>query len=122
MQTIRIGLLGCGTVGRGFVQLIARERERIAAQLGVSIAISKILVRDPERQRDGTDAAMLTRSAMDVIDEDCDVVVELIGGVHSAGAFVRRAISLQRDVVTANKALLAAHGREIFESASAQRV
>jgi homoserine dehydrogenase len=84
--------------------------------------VARILVREPERERAFVDPALLTRTATDVIDADCDVVVELIGGVYSAGAFVRRAIALRRDVVTANKALLAAHGRDIFASAAAQRV
>jgi homoserine dehydrogenase len=109
----RIGLLGCGTVGRGFVELVDRERERIRARTGVSLEIAKILVRDVDKPR-GVDRALLTTSALDVIDADVDVVVELVGGVHCAGAYVRRAIELGRDVVTANKALLAAEGRELF--------
>src|SRR5581483_9474642 len=58
----------------------------------------------------------LTVDAIEVID-DCDLVVELIGGVHSAGAYLRRALRAGRDVVTANKALLAEHGRALFEMA-----
>ncbi|HKS22917.1 MAG TPA: homoserine dehydrogenase [Thermoanaerobaculia bacterium] len=109
----RIGLLGCGTVGRGFVQLVDRERERIRARTGVELEISKILVRDVDKPR-GVDRALLTTSALDVIDAEVDVVVELVGGVHCAGAYVRRAIDLGRHIVTANKALLAAEGRELF--------
>ena len=65
---------------------------------------------------------LLTTSAVDVIDGDCDVIVELIGGVHSAGAFVRRAIANGRHVVTANKALLAQSGAELFDAAGARGV
>ncbi|HEY6138490.1 MAG TPA: homoserine dehydrogenase [Thermoanaerobaculia bacterium] len=109
----RIGLLGCGTVGRGFVELVDRERRRIRARNGVELEIVKILVRDVDKPR-GVDRSLLTTSAVDVIDADVDVVVELVGGVHCAGAYLRRAIDLGRNVVTANKALLAAEGRELF--------
>ena len=109
----RIGLLGCGTVGRGFVELVDRERQRIRARNGVELEIVKILVRDVDKPR-GIDRSLLTTAAVDVIDADVNVVVELVGGVHCAGAYVRRAIDLGRNVVTANKALLAAEGRELF--------
>jgi len=121
MSRIRIGLLGCGTVGGGFVRLVARERERLRARYGVDLAIARILVRDLEKERPGVDQALLTTSAIEVID-DCDLVVEAIGGVHTAGSFVRRAIALGRNVVTANKALLAACGRELFEAAARRGV
>ncbi len=68
----------------------------------------------------GVDRRLLTSSAIDVIDDGCDIVVELIGGVHTAGAFIRRALGNGKDVVTANKALLAAHGDELFEIAAAR--
>ena len=118
MRRVRIGLLGCGTVGGGFVELVARERARIAARFGVALEISRILVRDLDKERRAVDRALLTSSATDVIDDDCDVIVEAIGGVHTAGTFVRRAIARGRHVVTANKALLAATGPELFVAAT----
>lgn len=122
MSRVTIGLLGCGTVGRGFVELVDRERARIHARHGVDLRIGRILVRDETKERAGVDRRLLTTSAIDVLDDGCDVIVELIGGVHTAGAFVRRAIANGRDVVTANKALLAANGAELFASASARGV
>jgi homoserine dehydrogenase len=121
-RTLRIGLLGCGTVGGGFVRLVAQERERIRARFGVDLEIARILVRDPAKERSGVDASILTTSATDVIDGDCDLIVEVVGGVHCAGAFVRRALAHGRPVVTANKALLAATGRELFAAAAHQGV
>jgi len=119
----RIGLLGCGTVGRGLVELVGRERERIRARTGIDAEIGRILVRDIEKPRAGVDPAKLTTSATDVIDdEQCDIVVELVGGVHCAGAYVRRAIERRRDVVTANKALLAAEGLDLFTLARRRNV
>jgi homoserine dehydrogenase len=114
MNTTRVGLLGCGTVGRGFVELVARERPRIRDRYGVDLEICRILVRDLGKHRPGVDRRLLTSSAIEVIDGGSDILVELIGGVHTAGAFIRRALGSGTDVVTANKALLAAHADELF--------
>jgi homoserine dehydrogenase len=122
MKLLKVSLLGCGTVGQGFVALLGEERSRIAKRFGVLIDIDRILVRVPTRIRRGVDRSLLTTSAIDVIDGDADIVVELIGGVHSAGAFVRRAIERGRHVVTANKALLAAAGADLFRAAAAAGV
>ncbi|HET8773659.1 MAG TPA: homoserine dehydrogenase [Thermoanaerobaculia bacterium] len=118
MKRLRIGLLGCGTVGGGFVRLVDRERERIRARFGFDPEIVRILVRDLEKERPGVGRDLLTTCALDVIDADCDLVVEVVGGVHTAGTFVRRAIARGRHVVTANKALLAASGSELFDAAA----
>ena len=117
MRRVNIGLLGCGTVGRGFVELLGRERERIRARDGVDVALRRILVRDSRKPRTGINPSLFTTSAIDVLDDGCDIIVELVGGIHSAGAFVRRALQNRRDVVTANKALLADSGRELFAAA-----
>jgi homoserine dehydrogenase len=118
MRRVTIGILGCGTVGAGFVRLLSRERERIRERKGVDLQISKILVRDLNKKRDGVPYTMLTDVATDVIDS-ADVVIEVIGGIHSAGAFVRRALRAGKHVVTANKALLASAGRELQALAKA---
>jgi homoserine dehydrogenase len=118
MRTIKVGLLGCGNVGGGFFRLLERDKPRIAARYGLNIDVHRILVRQPEKERPGVPRELLTQNAVDVIDAESQVVVELVGGTYSAGAFVRRALSLGRDVVTANKALLAEHGKEIFGEAA----
>src|SRR5438105_3626491 len=122
MRRVSIGLLGCGTVGRGFVELLGRERERIRGREGIDLQIRKILVRDESKSRPNIHPSLFTTSAVDVLDDGCDVIVELVGGVHCAGAYVRRAIDNGRNVVTANKALLAECGHELFESAAKQNV
>jgi homoserine dehydrogenase len=121
VKRVSIGLLGCGTVGGGLVELLSRERLRIRDQFGVDLGIHRILVRDAEKPRRGIDRRLVTTSAVDVIDRQCDLVVELIGGTHSAGAFIRRALGLGRHVVTANKALLAA-APELFGMAATHGV
>jgi homoserine dehydrogenase len=118
MREVNIGLLGCGTIGQGFVRLIDRERDRIRARDGVDLRVRRILVRDMQKERPGIDRQRLTTNAIEVID-DCELLVELIGGVHSAGAYVRRALRNGSDVVTANKALLSKEGRELFATAAA---
>ena len=122
MRRLRIGLLGCGTVGGGLVNLVAQERDRIRARYGVDVEIGRILVRDRLKPRPCIDRRLLTTSALDVLDGDCDLVVEAVGGVHAAGSYVRRAIARRRHVVTANKALLAASGGELFAAARRQGV
>lgn len=114
MRSVNIGLLGCGTVGRGFVELLGRERERIRGVAGVDLKLTRILVRDIAKERPGVDPGLLTDHALDVLDGDCDVVVELVGGTTCAGAYVRRALAARRHVVTANKALLASDGADLF--------
>jgi homoserine dehydrogenase len=122
VRRLRIGLLGCGTVGGGFVRLLASERERIQARYGIALELSGILVRDVARERHGLPMtelrSLLTDRALDVLDGDSDLIVEVVGGVHTAGALVRRAIARGRNVVTANKALLAASGAELFADAA----
>lgn len=126
MKRVRIGLLGCGTVGGGFVRLLMRERERIRARYDIDLDIIRILVRDVEKERSGLPMHLLrmkfTDSALEVLDSDCDLIVEVVGGVHAAGALVRRAIARGRNIVTANKALLATAGAELFASAASNGV
>jgi Homoserine dehydrogenase len=110
MRRVTIGLLGCGTVGAGFVGPLDRERERIREREGFDLEIQRILVRDPSKVRPGIRRELLTDRAIEVLDDGCELIVELVGGVHSAGAFVRRALGNGRNVVTANKALLAESG------------
>jgi homoserine dehydrogenase len=122
VRKLRIGLLGCGTVGGGLVGLVARERDRVRARFGVELQIERILVRDRSKPRPGVDRRLLTTNALDVLDGDCDLVVEAVGGVHAAGSYVRRAIARGHHVVTANKALLAASGGELFAAAARKGV
>ena len=123
MRRVRIGLLGCGTVGGGVVRLVGKERERIRRRFGLDLEVGRILVRDLAKERPGVDRELLTSAPADVLEaDDLDLVVEVIGGVECAGAYVRRAIARGRHVVTANKALLAAAGGELFDAAARRGV
>jgi homoserine dehydrogenase len=118
-RVIRIGLLGCGTVGGGVVTLLTREADDITARTGATLEITRVAVRDPGRDR-GLPLApdVFTADPWAVVESDeVDVVVEVMGGLDPADALVRRALSLGKPVVTANKELVAAAGPELYEAA-----
>ena len=116
METIYIGLLGGGTVGSGVVRVLRDNADAVAARLGVRLEVRRIAVLDLDKPRDeAVDAALLTTDADEVLDDpSIAIVVELVGGVTDAADYVLRAIARKKHVVTANKALLARRGAEIF--------
>ena len=119
MSQINVGIIGFGTVGTGTYQVLTANREIISARVGADVAVKKIADLDIERDRGvAVDPALLTRDAMEIIDDPAiDVVVELMGGLDTAKGFILRAMENGKHVVTANKALLAEHGPEIYQSA-----
>jgi len=122
-RTIRIGLLGCGTVGTSFVQLIDQQRDAIATRTGLELSVDAISVRDTSRAREGVDPALLTTDSASIVDNpDIDVIVETIGGIAGTKELVEAALSSGKPVITANKELLAHHGPELFAAASAAGV
>src|SRR5690606_12013744 len=124
LQPIKIGLLGLGVVGGGTWSVLARNAEEIARRAGRRIEVSRVAVRDvaKARSRVGDAVAVDTDVRALVRDPEVDIVVELIGGDTLARELVLDAIAHRKHVVTANKALLAKHGNEIFAAASAQGV
>jgi homoserine dehydrogenase len=113
---MRIGLLGCGTVGSAFVQLLARQASAIRARTGLEFEVTRIAVRDLAKAREVNlpDEAFTTDAAGVAVDPDVDVIVELIGGIDPARELLLDAIKAGKPVVTGNKELLATHGAEIF--------
>ncbi|MDR2349722.1 MAG: homoserine dehydrogenase [Deltaproteobacteria bacterium] len=118
MQT-NVGLLGYGTVGAGVAKIISLEDSLLSQKIGWSLKLSKAVVRDPEKHRAFTPPpGLLTTNPDEVVgNPDIPVVVEVMGGIEPARSFVLKALRSGQHVVTANKALLATHGREIFETA-----
>jgi len=119
MKKISLGLIGFGTIGTGLVKLLQENGELIAERLGAKINLKRIADIDIRRSRGiPVDTALLTTDAGDILnDPGIDIVVELMGGYEPARTFILAAMSQGKHVVTANKALLATHGDEIFQSA-----
>jgi homoserine dehydrogenase len=119
MKPIHVGLLGIGTVGRGTFTVLERNREEISRRAGCAIIMKMVADKDLERARAivGSKAAV-TADAYEVVGRrDIDIVVELIGGTTAAKELILRAIANGKHIVTANKALLALYGNEIFKAA-----
>jgi len=124
MNPICVGLLGIGTVGGGTWNVLARNQEEIQRRAGRGIRIVKVADQDLARARKLVgDQAAVTADAWEVVNDPAiDIVVELIGGYGIARELVLKAIANGKHVVTANKALLATHGNEIFAAAQAKGV
>src|ERR1700719_1536738 len=121
-RKLKIGLLGCGTVGRGLVELVGRNEGLIRQRSGVELRITKILIRDLDKERQGVDRALLTTHPDKVLNNGCDLIVELVGGIEPARSFIERSLARGKHVVTANKALLALDGFSLMNAAEAQKV
>jgi len=121
MKEMGIGILGFGTVGAGVVEGLRRNRELLADRTGIRPVVRRIADLDLTADRGvAVDRSLLTTDAAAVVaDPEVDVVVELIGGTGAARTFILQALAAGKPVVTANKALLAEHGRELFEAARA---
>ena len=124
MKPIQAGLLGIGTVGSGTFNVLTRNAKEISRRAGREIAITMVADLDVARAEAVVKGrAVCTANADDIINNpDLDIVIELIGGYGIAKTLVLRAIEAGKHVVTANKALLATHGNEIFAAASRKGV
>ncbi|ACH40021.1 homoserine dehydrogenase [Citrifermentans bemidjiense Bem] len=124
MKEIKIGLLGFGTIGAGVVKLLASNSALLTEKTGTRISLKSIVDLDITTDRGvNTEGIILTRTAEEVLtDPEISVIIELIGGYEPARSFVLKAISHGKHVVTANKALLAVHGEEIYAAAKANGV
>ncbi len=124
MKPVKVGLLGLGTVGGGTATVLKRNAEEIARRAGRGIEIDFIATLEPERAVElGVKDIRLTQDANEVVnDPNIDIIVELIGGYSPAKELVLQAIENGKHVVTANKALIAIHGDEIFAKAQEKGV
>jgi homoserine dehydrogenase len=124
MKSIQVGLLGIGVVGAGTFNVLRRNQEEIQRRAGCGIAITMVADLDVARAKSvvGDEAQVVSDARAVIANPDIDIVIELIGGYGIAKTLVLEAIAAGKHVVTANKALLAVHGTEIFAAASAKGV
>ncbi|TMH55219.1 MAG: homoserine dehydrogenase, partial [Betaproteobacteria bacterium] len=126
LKPLQVGLLGIGTVGLGTWTVLRRNEEEITRRAGRPIRITWIAEKAQDRARaatrGATDVALTTDAETVLAHPDIDIVIELIGGIEPARTFILQAIANGKHVVTANKALLARHGNEIFAAAHAKGV
>jgi len=124
MRKIKVGIIGFGTIGSGVVKILASSRDLIRQRLGAEVEVIKIADLDITSDRGvEVNSSLLTTDAKEMIDNpDVDVVVELMGGYEPARSFMLQAIAGGKHVVTANKALIAKHGDEIFAAVEDQQV
>jgi homoserine dehydrogenase len=120
MKSIKVGLLGLGTVGTGVVRIIEGHQEDLQRQTGSLIEVVQILVQDRTKSRNITiDADKLTENPWEIIDNpDIDVIIEVIGGISTTKEYILAALEKGKHIVTANKDLMAIHGPEILAKAA----
>ena len=115
-KKIKLGLLGCGTVGTGVLKVLQENYHDIRAKIGNDIEVSKVLVRNLNKKRDFNGDVVFTDNIDDILnDESIDIVVELLGGIHPAREYMLKAMENGKHVVTANKDVLAQFGKDMFE-------
>ena len=123
-QVIKVGLLGLGTVGTGVLRIILENKEFIEKKLGASLEVKKILVRNLTKARKlPVPPSMLTENVGDIIDDpEISICIEVMGGINPAKDYILAAIGAGKNIVTANKDLIASHGSEIFDAAAEKQV
>lgn len=121
VKKIRAALLGAGTVGGGVYKLAELLREDIIQKTGAELVIDKVLIRDKSKKREGIPQEILTDRWEEILNDDgIEIVIELMGGIQPALACIEEALRRGKQVITANKDLLAEYGEELFDAAAEQ--
>ncbi len=119
-RTVKAALLGVGTVGGGVYKLTQSLQADLVAKTGACFEIARILVKDLKKERPGIPRELLTDSWREIVeDPEIQMVIEVMGGIEPARTYIREALEAGKQVVTANKDLLAEHGQELLEAAAA---
>ncbi|MBO6204367.1 MAG: homoserine dehydrogenase, partial [Selenomonas sp.] len=122
-KVIKIGLLGAGTVGSGVIKVLEMNRQQITERVGAELMIKKVLVRDCSKVRPFLEGYQVTDNIEDILnDDEIEIVVELMGGLNPAKDYMLRAMEAGKNVVTANKDVVAQFGKEMFAKAEEKDV
>ena len=123
MKTLKVGMLGAGVVGSQVAKLLVANKSDLAARAGANLELVSVAVKDIKAKRDGIANQLLTADALSIVnDPQIDLVIEVIGGIDPAKDLILKALNNGKSVVTANKALLAKHGSELYAAADKANV
>lgn len=119
MKTLKVGMLGCGTVGSQVARLMVANKADLTSRAGAELELVKVAVRDSSVKREGISSNLITEDAQSVVnDPSIDLIIEVMGGISPAKELILTALKNGKSVVTANKALLAKEGAALYEAAS----
>jgi len=123
MKTLKVGMLGCGVVGSQIARLLVENKSDLTSRAGANLELVKVAVKDIKTKREGIANNLLTDDAKSVVnDPEIDLIIEVIGGINPAKELILTAIKNGKSVVTANKALLAQSGAELYAAADKANV
>ncbi len=115
---IKAALLGAGTVGGGVYKLIEKRKSEMPSKIQAELTITKVLVKNLNKKREGIPDEVLTDDWQEILDDqEISIVIELMGGIEPARTYILEALKAGKNVVTANKDLLAEHGKELMDAA-----
>ena len=118
MKTLKVGMLGCGVVGSQIARLLVENKSDLTSRAGANLELVKVAVKDVKTKREGIPSNLLTDDAKSIVnDPEIDLIIEVIGGINPAKELILTAIKNGKSVVTANKALLAQSGAELYAAA-----
>lgn len=122
-KVIKVAMLGAGTVGGGVYKLLKMRQDEMRSKIGEDLELRKILVKSIPETRKDVDPSLLTEDFEDIVnDDEVQIVIEVMGGIEPARTFILRAMKAGKSVVSANKDLIAAHGKELLDTAEENHV
>jgi homoserine dehydrogenase len=122
-RTLKVGMLGCGTVGSGVAQLLSEHADDLAARVGARLELAAVGVRDLTKKRAYVDPSIITNDLEGLVNRsDIDLVIEVMGGIEPARSLLLTAMANGKSVVTANKTLLAEDGIALYDAAEKNQV